>query len=64
MKPDRCEKTGKHMYKKRKSALNHIKQMKKRGVIISADANAYKCEGCGRWHLGHKRYFKDNNYEN
>ena len=34
--------------------MNHLNSMRKFGLIIPANAQAYWCEFCdGGWHLGH-----------
>ncbi len=47
--------TRKVRYSKKKSAVNVVKAMKKKGVIFTEEPNIYKCKYCGGWHLGHKR---------
>ncbi len=49
-----CRETGKIPYKSEAHALKWARKIKKKGVIVS-NLNAYKCEHCGKWHLGHRR---------
>jgi hypothetical protein len=48
-----CE--SKKKYSNEKNALDHLKVIRKRGLIVPPNARAYKCFFCGFWHLGHKR---------
>jgi len=46
-------------YHTEKKALKHLSRIRKWGMIISANASAYLCVHCGRWHLGHDKYYKE-----
>ena len=45
---------GKIRYKSKQKALNRLKSIKKRGIIVPENAGAYHCPFCNRWHLGHR----------
>lgn len=57
----------KRVFRKRKNAINYLKVLKTRGLIMprignnEGDAHAYRCLDCGKWHVGHKnnRFPKD-----
>jgi hypothetical protein len=47
-----CHTPGKRCYESKKAAKRQIARMRKaedRGLI-----QAYRCDSCGRWHVGHK----------
>jgi hypothetical protein len=47
--------TRKRKYKTERNALDQLRRIAKTGKIIPHTANAYKCQHCHQWHLGHRR---------
>ena len=46
-------------YRSKKHAENKMKAIKKRGYILSPNFYAYQCPNCGKFHLGHDKYYKE-----
>jgi hypothetical protein len=51
----RCDKTGKLKYKSKVSTERFLRALKRKGIIVPRNANAYYCDHCNGWHTGHNR---------
>lgn len=47
-------------YPSKKHAEKAMRSIKKTGKIIPPDAHIYLC-GCGNYHLGHDKFYKEKN---
>lgn len=48
---------SKRCFRSKEAALRFLKGIRKKGLIVTRNASAYKCEYCNHWHLGHTRAF-------
>lgn len=45
----------KRQYSSKKNAEQFLRSIRKRGIIVSPNADVYKCPFGNHWHTGHKR---------
>jgi len=48
----------KRTYRSKKRAEHDLRRIAKQGWIVPANASAYQCPYCLKWHLGHDKYIK------